>query len=236
MKLSVSVIIPTFNEARFLPKLLNSLNKQTMQPKEIIVSDAYSIDDTREIAQGYGCKVINGGLPAKARNNGARVATQPILLFLDADVVLPPKFIEETLSEFTEKTLDIASCFVKPMSRLKIDKFLHEFVNYYMKFTKKFHPHIPGACIFVKKSIHQKIHGFDESIRLAEDHDYVNRAKKVGKFSYLTSYKIPISVRRLSEEGRLKISLKYIAIELHLLFLGQIKKKVFDYKFGDYLR
>lgn len=234
MKLPVSIIIPTFNEAHFLPKLLTSLKNQSVLPAEIIVADAFSVDNTKEIAKAFRCKVVNGGLPSKARNNGANKATQSILLFLDADVVLPHNFLERTLKEMAERKLDIASCFVTPKSTLKIDKFLHQFANQYMRFTQKFHPHIPGFCIFVKKDTHIAIGGFDESLVLAEDHDYVSRAKKMGKFGYLKSYKIPVSVRRLSKEGRIKIALKYIAIELHLIFIGKIRNNIFNYKFGHF--
>lgn len=198
------------------------------------MADAYSIDNTRLIARKFGCQVIDGGLPAKARNNGAKKAKSKILLFLDADVVLPQFFLEKTYKEMVNRKLDIASCFVTPRSNLKIDKFLHQFANQYMRLTQKFHPHIPGFCIFVKKETHRKINGFDESLLLAEDHDYVKRAKKTGLFGYLKSFKIPVSVRRLSKEGRIKIALKYIGVELHLIFIGKIHHNLFNYKFGDF--
>ncbi|MDO8573801.1 MAG: glycosyltransferase [Candidatus Daviesbacteria bacterium] len=232
MDLTVSVIIPTFNEERFLPKLLASLKRQSSAPKEIIIADAYSVDNTRSIAKSFNCKVVDGGLPAKARNYGAKHAKGTLLLFLDSDVVLPPHFLEKTIKEISAHRLDIASCFITPKSDLKIDKFLHHFANHYLNLTQKFYPHIPGFCIFVKKDVHQMINGFDESLILAEDHDYVARAKKIGRFSYLKSYKIPVSVRRLSRDGRLKVALKYIAVELHLLFIGKIRKDIFKYKFG----
>lgn len=235
MKLAVSIIIPTFNEEKYLPQLLQSIKNQTTPPAEVIVSDAFSIDNTRQIAKEFGCKIVLGGLPGLARNNGARVAKSPIFLFLDADVVLSKHFLETTINEMNERTLDITSCFVTPRSNLKIDKVLHEFVNQYMKITQKIHPHIPGFCIFVKRNIHQTIGGFDGSLLMAEDHDYVKRARKFGKFAYLRSYKIPVSVRRLSKEGRLKLSLKYLAVELHLIFLGKIRKKIFNYTFGEHL-
>lgn len=219
-----------------MPTLLSSLKRQSVTPEEIIVADAFSIDKTRAVAKEFDCKVVNGGLPAIARNNGAKKSRCPILLFLDSDVMLPPRFLEKTIKEMTDRKLDIASCFVTPRSNLKIDKFLHRFANEYMKLTQKFHPHIPGFCIFVKKDIHSAISGFDETLILAEDHDYVRRAKKVGKFGYLKSYKIPVSVRRLSRDGRITIALKYIAIELHLIFIGQIRKNIFNYRFGHYYK
>lgn len=236
MSLPLSIIIPTFNEERYLPNLLKSINKQTQAPGEVIVADAYSIDETAKIASEFGAKIITGGLPAIARNKGAKIARSPILLFLDADVILPPSFLEETYHEMQKRNLDITSCFISPRSRLRLDKFLHDFVNYYMRVTQKFHPHIPGCCIFVKKDLHKKIDGFDESLFMAEDHDYLKRAKKIGRFAYLKSYKIPVSVRRLSEEGRIKIALKYIAVELHMLFLGSIRKNIFNHKFGRHFK
>lgn len=219
-----------------MPTLVSSLKRQSAAPEEIIVADAFSIDKTRVIAKEFGCKIVTGGLPAIARNNGAKEARCQTLLFLDADVTLPPHFLKKTAREMVERKLDIASCFVTPRSNLKIDKFLHQFANQYMKLTQKFHPHIPGFCIFVKKDIHSAIGGFDETLILAEDHDYVRRAKKVGKFGYLKSYKIPVSVRRLSRDGRITIALKYIAIELHLIFIGQIRKNIFNYQFGHYYK
>src|SRR3989344_1665305 len=222
MNLPISIIIPTFNEENYLPRLLKSIRKQTKLPAQIIVADAFSIDNTRKIAESFKVKVVNGGICSVARNNGAKIATAELLLFLDADVILPPSFLEETFEEMTKRKLDITSCFITPRSNLKIDKFLHQFANQYMKLTQEFHPHIPGFCIFVKKDIHSSIQGFDETLILAEDHDYVRRAKKIGRFGYLKSYKIPVSVRRLSHDGRVKIALKYIAIELHLIFIGQI--------------
>lgn len=236
MTLPLSIIIPTFNEERSLPTLLSSIKHQSVTPTEIIVADAFSTDKTRIIAKEFGCKIVDGGLPAIARNNGAKHARCQIMLFLDADVMLPTLFLEKTVKEMTLRQLDITSCFITPRSNLKIDKFLHQFANQYMRLTQEFHPHIPGFCIFVKKDIHSSIKGFDETLILAEDHDYVRRAKKIGKFGYLKSFKIPVSVRRLSRDGRVKIALKYIAIELHLIFIGQIRNNIFNYKFGHYYK
>lgn len=236
MQMNVSVIIPTFNEEKYLPKLLRSLKEQSVLPREVIVVDAYSVDNTRKIAKSFGCKVIDGGVPAKARNLGAKLAKEQMLIFLDSDVVLPKSFLEKTIKEMETRDLDIASCYIKPISRLKIDEWLHTITNYYLKVTSEFHPHVPGFCIFVKKDLHNKINGFDETLILAEDHDYVQRASKIGNFSYLKSYKIPVSVRRLAEDGRVKIALKYVAVELHLLFLGKIRKGFLSYKFGEHFK
>ena len=77
-----SIIIPTYNEEEYLPVLLESIKKQDFDDYEVIVADANSTDRTREIAEEYGCIVVDGGLPGVGRNNGARVAKGEYLLFL----------------------------------------------------------------------------------------------------------------------------------------------------------
>ena len=230
----LSIIIPTLNEAKFLPNLLASLQKQTFKDFEVIVADNHSTDTTRLIAQKAGAKIIDGGLPAVGRNNGAKIAQGERLLFLDADVVLPPDFLKEAEKEINNSDFSAASCFIKPLSEKKIDKFLHNIVNLYFRATEGILPHAPGFCIFVKKEIHELIGGFDEKIKLAEDHDYVFRISKIVNFGFLRSVQIPVSVRRLDKDGRFNISVKYLAVEVHLIVSGPIYTNIFNYKFGHF--
>ena len=230
----LSIVIPTLNEEKFLPHLLKSLKEQTFKDFEIIVADNNSTDATRLIALKNGAKVVEGGLPARGRNNGAKVARGEWLLFLDADVILPPNFLEKAIKEIRESNLDCASCLIKPLSTRKIDKFLHGVVNLYFRVTKKNFSHAPGFCIFAKKEVHQLVRGFDEKIKLAEDHDYVFRISKIAKFDFLKSVRIPVSVRRLNKDGRFNIATKYLAVEMHLIFLGPIYSNIFNYKFGHF--
>ena len=74
--------------------------------------------------------------------------------------------------------------------------------------------------------------GFDESIVFCEDHDYAQRFKEFGKFGFLRSTKIPVSIRRLDRDGRMKIAMKYLLAELHLAFVGPIRSNRFHYTFG----
>lgn len=233
MKRKISVIIPTFNEERFLPILLESIKKQRGVDIEIIVSDNNSTDNTRQIATFYEAKIIDGGLPAKARNEGAKIASNDILLFLDADVILPaPDFLKKTLFEFNKNDFGIATCEFYPMSEKGIDKIFHKAVNFYLKKTQSLMPHIPGFCIFVRKDIHEKINGFDETLKLAEDHDYAKRASEITKFGFLKSYPIIISIRRLERDGRFNVLAKYALCEAHIFFIGPIKSDIFKYRFG----
>lgn len=230
----LSIIIPTLNEEKHLPFLLESLKKQTFRDFEIIVADNHSKDRTREIALQFGCLVTSGGLPSAGRNAGARQASREWLLFLDADVLLPPDFLEKALEEIQEKMLDLATPFIEPLSQNKIDKFFCHFYNFYAKLTEPLWPHAPGFCIFVRKELFQKVGGFDENTRLAEDHDFIVKASRYGRFGLLTSVKIPFSVRRFEKDGRLNIALKYLGVEFHRAFLGPIQHDRFRYRFAHF--
>ncbi len=99
----LSVVIPTLNEAKYLPGVLASLKKQTFADFEVIVADAASTDGTREIALGHGCHVVQGGTISQGRNAGARRARGKYLLFLDADVTVAPDFLEELMFKVRKK-------------------------------------------------------------------------------------------------------------------------------------
>ena len=85
----LSIVIPTYNEEEYLPRLLASIRSQRFEGYEIVVADARSTDRTRQIAERFGARVVEGGMPGPGRNLGAVAAKGDLLLFLDADVILP---------------------------------------------------------------------------------------------------------------------------------------------------
>lgn len=229
----LSIIIPTLNEEKYLPKLLDSIKRQTFREYEVVVADTSSRDRTREIARAAGARVVDGGLPSVGRNAGARAAGSEILLFLDADVVLPdPDFLRRTLVEFLRRKLDIATALVTPLSERLIDRVLYEIYNIYTVAMQKLFPHIPGFFIFVRRRVHEAIGGFDETLDFAEDHEYARRASRAGKFGFLRGARIPVSTRRFDRDGRMTIALKYILGELYLLTQGRVPPGTMDYSFG----
>jgi|SRR6185369_13263913 len=232
MRAPISIIIPALNEEKYIALLLESIKNQTLQPSEIIVADAGSTDRTKDIAHEYGCKVVKGGYMPVGRNNGAKAATQDVLLFLDADTTLPPQFIEKNLKEFNERKLDAATCYTSAAQLKGLDAVGTNMINWYYRFTERFRPHCYGYCIFARKSLHEKIEGFDEAAFVGEDQDYIFRAGKVGKFRVLMSEQVNASFRRFAEEGKLKTTLKYFIIEMHILFFGRIHKKIFQFNVG----
>lgn len=236
MNVPVSIVIPTLNEEKYLPSLLRSIKDQTASPFEVIVADANSTDATRKIALSFGCKITKGGPLPKGRNNGAKIAKSDILLFLDSDNILPKTFLEKTVAEFQKRNLDVASCFGYVASPTLMSSVGEILTNFYFKKTEKIRPHVYGFCIFSNKKIHEKINGFDESIILGEDLDYALRASKKGVYRFLLSEKLPISMRRYEEEGKLITALKYILIGIHLILFGPIRKQIFPFAWGKHYK
>ena len=223
----ISIIIPTLNEEKYLPQLLESIKKQDFTDYEIIIGDAGSKDKTREIASQYGCKIVSGGLPAVGRNEGAKAAKGDLLFFIDSDSILPDKFFTVLLEEFKRKKLDIASYRVYPSGNI-IDKVCYGIYNFITWLTQGFLPHATQT-VLIKKEIHEKIGGFDKEIKIGEDHAYARKAAKYGKFGFLM--KVPIistSARRFQSKGRLKIYSMFILAGIFLLFSGRAKARIFD--------
>src|SRR5437868_10441008 len=104
MRPRFSVIIPAFNEARYLPRLLESIRIAALTfpdgSVEIDVADNSSTDDTAVIGRSAGCKIAQVAKRsiAAARNGGAAVANGEIFCFIDADSALNP----DTFSQIDE--------------------------------------------------------------------------------------------------------------------------------------
>jgi len=92
----VSVVVTSYNYGRFLREAVASVLQQTYKNLEIIVVDDGSTDDTAEVAQQLPVRYVhqrNGGV-CRARNHGASLARGELLMFLDADDILRPTYIE----------------------------------------------------------------------------------------------------------------------------------------------
>jgi hypothetical protein len=106
-RLTVSVIVPTYNRADLLVEALTSALQQTQLPDEILVVDDGSIDTTAEVLSSYGPPVIairqeNRGVAA-ARNLALERATGDIVMFLDSDDLLLPRCVERITEEFASR-------------------------------------------------------------------------------------------------------------------------------------
>lgn len=206
----LSLIIPTYNEEEYLPVLLESIKQQDFSDYEIIVADADSKDNTVKIAEEYGCIVVEGGMPAVGRNNGAKVAKGDYLLFLDSDLKLTEDYLAKVIYEFKMERLGIAITQMKPLSKKTEDKLLHDLANLFMISVEKIKPHGAGCYgIIAKRELHECCGGFNEELTFGEDTEYIERLAKKERFKVLRNAKIGVSTRRLEEEGLATLAKQY---------------------------
>ncbi len=229
----LSIIIPTLNEEGYLPLLLESIKKQNFDDYEIIVADNRSTDETLEVAKKNNCTVVLGGLPGKARNEGSKIAKGDVLLFLDADVLLKPNFLTNALRDFKNQKLDVAT-FPLLLTGNVINKKISHFYNYWVAISQPFLAHAFGAALLTRKDIYEKLGGFNEEIKLAEDHEFSRRAKKIARCGIIKSTCVMVSDRRFKIDGWFSVVIRYFLCELHLIFLGPVKSNIFNYKFNHY--
>jgi glycosyltransferase involved in cell wall biosynthesis len=232
----VSIIIPTFNEEAYLPRLLASIRAQDYRDREIIVADNGSRDRTREIARKFGARIVRGGLPGVGRNRGAAAARGEFLLFLDADTVLPEGFISKIMTRFEKEFVDICVPWIRPIDGTKpIYRTIFQFSNTFFKLMEAIQPQGLGICILATRRLHNRIGGFAENIRVSEDFDYINRASLVGRFRVYSHVFVYHSVRRYRAEGVGNLVQKQFKSGFIYLFTGKAHETD-DYEFGTFSR
>lgn len=233
----LSIVIPTLNEGHYLPILLDSIKSQTFKDCEIIVSDAGSSDDTVPVAKKYGCRIIIDKKkgPGYGRNRGAEIAHGKYILFLDSDVFFPSRdFLDKFMKIVEKRRIRLGSCLIEPYPARLLDRFISPITNTWILASAGIAPFAMGFFIFVSSAVHKKIGGFDETILVGEDQNYVRRAAKYAKFKAVSSMKICYSTRRLEKEGRLTYYPKCLLMSLYQTIVGEIDKPIFEYEFGSF--
>ncbi len=238
---NISIIIPTLNEEKYLPLLLESIKRQKYKNYEIIVADSNSKDRTRDIAREFNSRIVEGGIPSVARNKGAKAAKGNILVFLDADSILIHSTFLSHIAKTFKEDIDYATCKLEPISNDIIDFVFFQFSNIYYFMNQWIEPHAPGTAIFCRRDDFLRIGGFNENIRVGEDHEFAERAKKHGLKFKIINETIATSTRRFEREGKFKLAKKYLKFETlkHIQKLIQkytheeIDKTIIDYSFEE---
>lgn len=207
IKLPISIVIPTKNEEKYLPILLESIKKQSFQPEEIIVADV-STDSTRKIALSYGAHVVNGGIISVGRNNGAKVAKSEYILFLDADSeLINDLYLGELYVTAVKNKYDITSSYLtvmtnEPSSTLKSKIYSAAIFgawNLLFKLGELSHNILigSGTGMLIKKSVFDALGGFfSDTEIIGEDFELLSRAKKMKYTWGVADLKVATSTRR----------------------------------------
>ncbi len=195
----VSVIIPTYNRAKFLPRTIDNVLCQTYQDFEILVIDDGSSDNTREIMQEYIKKHTgkiryfykeNGGVPT-ARNLGIQLSNAEFIAFLDSDDIWdadklkyqmqymdehPQIYMCNTDVEYIDED-DKSLGYSKRRNKIPFDGMVFRYVFQ--------HHGIVTSTMVVKKCVFDKIGLLDENLPIGDDTDIILRIAKSFQIGFI---------------------------------------------------
>jgi len=235
-----SIIIPTLNEEENLPILLEAIKNQTERDFEVLVIDSHSTDKTSQKAMNYknlipSFKFISHKMKnvSASRNYGASLAQGEFLIFFDADVEPEKNFILEIKKTIQQFHLDALTVWNRPKKSGLSGKIALALANLAMTLFQKIKPGANGPCIILSKELFKKINGFDEEIIFGEDFNLIQKAHRLkANFRVFTKPILYVSTRRFDKEGILKTIYKAVKALIYQLFIGPIKKPLFDYEMG----
>jgi glycosyltransferase involved in cell wall biosynthesis len=221
--MNISIVIPAYNEEKYLPKTLASIKKLETKPAEVIVIDSGSTDKTALIAHSFGVKVID--VPKRgiglARQTGLLSAKGPIIAFTDADTVVPPNWltiIEKTLSE--PGVAGVVGSFLVSDGPFPYRFHSNCLQSSLMEFM--YHLGLPTAAgqnMAFYKDAALKAGGFPSNFKMVEDNEMYRRLKTQGIVRFRRDLLVTSSGRR-GREGLL-LPIRYFVAFIFYFLLGR---------------
>ena len=208
--MKISIIIPVFNEEENIEKLLNSIKKNKIKNKEIIIVDDDSTDNTREILKKFGsfvkCVHIKKSGVARARNVGIRYSQGSLIFFFDGDVILKKNTLKSFIKCFKEnkklnilqghwnKTYPAETNFITKHILLKInhnieEKFKSEKKYFNFKGIKV--SDLSTGCLALRRKVLKNIK-FNENYKHAGGEEFEMGSRLIDKYDIFYSPKIKV--------------------------------------------
>ena len=176
----VSVITPCFNSHSTIVETIQSVRNQSYKNIEHIVIDDGSTQPIKNVIQDYLSNINflqqdNMGVSV-ARNNAVQHACGEILIFLDADDLIDPTYVEKVVQSFVlQPDIAMVACYVSEIGRsknkIKIQPFCQESFYY--------HNNLFPSIIAVSKALFEKVHGYNENLKVCEDWDLYLRISQI---------------------------------------------------------
>jgi glycosyltransferase involved in cell wall biosynthesis len=205
----ISLVIPAFNEERYLPALLDTVDAARARYSfgadevEVIVADNSSTDRTAEIARSRGCLVAKVTKPAIAasRNGGARLASGSIVAFVDADCTIHPETfnaIERTMAAGNTVVGATGARFSRSSAGIALTMLVGEAMARIFGFDI--------GVVFCRRDDWEAVGGYNEQLLCAEDVEFIVALKQLGKkrgqrFTRAKGAKAITSARKFDSRG-----------------------------------
>jgi len=207
-----SVVVPIFNEERYLSTTIDKLLELDYDKNylEVILVENGSTDDSYKIAKEYENKseIIKVYQSQKgvsiAKNLGLSQTSKKsdFTVFLDADTLLEKDFLNELnnyLNKNIHKNLSIGTTSIKPSDNNTVyNRVWYKFFDFAHKITKTSY-----SVQIAKTSVAKEIK-FDEELNYSEDLKFIKTMLIFGNFFFLNTNEVATSTRRFSQEGYLK--------------------------------
>lgn len=205
----MSIIIPTFKEARYINQTLSSIEKLNGNIEVILVEtiseETSTLENVAKKHKGVQLYKIKERGIAKAKNHGAQRAHGNLLLFLDADVFVTKDVVKQVSRVFKDSFVTGATCNnypVKPkFSELLFFKFYNALIRLTLSLPSVKFKHSRGEFIAVRKAHFEKVGGFNEHLVCMEDADLAHRLSMLGKFVFIKDLVVYESMRRIRKLG-----------------------------------
>lgn len=176
----VSCIVPVYDGERYVAETVESVLAQSHEPIEILVVDDGSTDGTVEALTRFGdaIRVIrqeNRG-PSVARNRGMEESRGAFISFLDADDLWIEEKTELQMARFRDRpTLELCSGHIRSFWIPELD---HEREQYASHPYHQERPMLSPCTVLVRRTVFERLGGFDPSLRNGEDTDWFLRMMK----------------------------------------------------------
>ena len=234
-----SVIIPTLNEEKYLPRLINNLENQINKNFETIIVDGKSTDATKKIIfkhkKFFNFKFIEiEPNLSNQKNLGGKIALGKYLIFIDADMLVSKYFTNIAEEQIKKKKGLIFLPYVIPQEKKEYPEIniIFPTVNKLVEWSQTINkPFSSGPSMIWEKNAFNLIGGFDNLF--GEDHHIIRKAFYWGiKAKCLPKLKVNFSLRRMKKEGKLKLIYHFITAITYLLFKDKLQEKTFKYTMG----
>lgn len=201
--MTISIIIPTYNEAENVGRLVNYLIKNANSSVvDIIVSDGGSGDQTIKTASEAGAiAVLSPGKGRSAQMNyGASISKGEILYFIHADCYPPSSFVADILKA-------VGSGFGLGRYRTKFDspKPILKINAWFTRFDL-FICMGGDQTLFIKRGLFEACNGFREDMRIMEEYEFCERARRLNKYKIIPKAAL-VSARKYDTNGWLRVQL-----------------------------